>query len=636
MVKYSCVFFICLLFVLANDINAQNSVLVNFGKSSCTPGGSPASFGLIKNPLTGTPQLIADCDFSQQQPNYNAVYIAYNPKENKVYIADTRDDIQTKIWVLDIGLPANLQCPAAITTAPGYSYNYVASNFEFDNNGDLWSLSNGGNVSITGLCNIDKFDVSNGNILGSKPLQFSAGNFPSTVESGDLTILPNGRMFAVLGYPVSNLYEITNYNTTGGTASATFLAAIPQPCFGIAYLNGLLELTGTDQANSCYYYTYNIAGGTLSTINAFQNGLAPIDNSSITPSTGCTKRLLNAVKINSNTADLVYEIYTENLGNVILNNINVADNLAMPYGAANVSNVSVSFVPGSNAANLVLNPAYNGTTNTSILNPGQNLPNKVLANRDYFFKVQVRCRVTNLNNVVTYLNSAVASANIGAGSAVSTVAVSDSSNNGDTTLADPNKNGNASDAGENVPTPFSFGALPVRFINAGAILVNQKTALISWQVAVPMENASTFEIEFSIDGRNWGRAGVLAIDNLKNANWQFTHNNIPAGNLYYRIKQTDKDGSFAYSRIALLKNKTGQGYVVYPNPANNFIAVSSGSNVSANTTIQLFDATGRLVANKLMQNSNEEISTAALPPGTYLLKVINTDEAKAFKVLVQH
>ena len=199
-----------------------------------------------------------------------------------------------------------------------------------------------------------------------------------------------------------------------------------------------------------------------------------------------------------------------------------------------------SFVTGSNAANLVLNPAYNGTNVTSLLNTGQNLPNKVLANRDYFFKLQVSCRVTNLNNTTTYLNSAIAKADIGSSNVLSTVAVSDSSNNGDTTVVDPNKNGNAADAGENVPTPFNFSVLPVKFINASATLLNQHTALIKWQVATPMVNAATFEIEFSTNGRNWNKAGELNIDNAIKANWQFTHTNIPTGNLYYRIRRSEE------------------------------------------------------------------------------------------------
>jgi hypothetical protein len=626
----ACVF--TLLFA-GNQSCAQNSLLVNFGSNSCN--SSVPYFSLIKNPLSQTPEAIATCNVSAQQSSYFSVFIAYNPLNNRIYLADIKNGINTNIWVLDMGLPASISCPASIPVSPTYAYNYVSNNFEFDNNGDLWSFSNYN--SITGQCNIDKFDVDNGAVISSKLIQFPAGNFPTTIQSGDLTILPNGRMFAVLGNGACRLYEITNYNTPGGVATATFLTLMPKDCYGIAYLNGLLEITGMDFNGTCYYYDYNIAANTLGAEKQFQNGQAPIDNTSLTPSLGCTKRLVSTTMVNSTTADLVYEIYLENLGNVILNNVNVTDNLANTFGAANVSNVNVSFVPGANAPNLALNPSYNGTTNTSLLLQGQNLKNKVLANNDYYFKVQLSCRASNLVPNVTYLNSAVGNANIGSANVASAVAVSDSSNNGSPALVDPNANGNASDIAENIPTPFSLTVLPVRFINVSATLVNQNNALVKWQVATPMENAASFIVEFSRDGRNWNTSGTIHIDNNSKAYWQFTHANIPTGNLYYRIKQTDKDGTFTYSRVVLVKNKTtGNGYVIYPNPANNFIAISTGYDAVNKATLQLLDATGRLLLNKTITSSNEEINTAAYQSGTYLLRVVNEEDVVTYKVIIRH
>ena len=113
---------------------AQNSILVNFGSNSCS--NSVPGFSLIKDPLSAAPSALTNCDMSLQLPNYFAVFIAYNPLNNKIYVADVRSGIDTKIWQLDMGLPANITCPA-IPVSPTYSYNYIANNFEFDNNGKL-------------------------------------------------------------------------------------------------------------------------------------------------------------------------------------------------------------------------------------------------------------------------------------------------------------------------------------------------------------------------------------------------------------------------------------------------------------------------------------------------------------------
>ncbi len=239
------------------------------------------------------------------------------------------------------------------------------------------------------------FDINTGVVINSRILQFPAGNFPTSVTSGDLTITPNGRMFATLGSNSSQLYEITNYNSNSN-ATATFLKTLPQNCFGIAYLNGQLEITGFDLVG-CYYFDYNIGTNTLGFVKPFQNGQSPIDNTSFSPALGTTKQIINTTIINATTVDIVYELYVKNMGNTILNNINVSDDLASAFGNGNVSNVSIAFTPGANNANLVLNPTYNGTTITNLLLPNQQLPNQQAANTDYFFKVQVSCRISSID-----------------------------------------------------------------------------------------------------------------------------------------------------------------------------------------------------------------------------------------------
>jgi hypothetical protein len=621
--------------LITNFLAAQNSVLVNFGSNTCTTSDIP-NFSLIKSPLTGLPVMLANCDLSAQTANFYSVFIAYNPKDNKIYVADIRDNIQTKIWVLDVGLPFNMNCPPTIPVAPTYAYSYISNNFEFDNNGDLWSFSNYN--SATGQCNMDKFDVNTGAVINTRILQFPAGNFPTTIQSGDLTILPNGRMFASLGSGVCRLYEINDYSSTTTTASATYLKTLPKDCYGIAFINGTIELTGSTFSGNCYYYDYNITTGELGVEKAFQNGQLPIDNTSITPAVGCTKQLLNAIKVNSNTADLTYEIYAVNMGNVVLNNLQIMDNLSATFGAANVSNVSASFVDGANAAGLILNPAFNGTTVTEILKPGQNLPNKILLNKNSYCKVIVNCRATNLNASTIYYNTAIAKGDIGSANAFSLVDVSDSSNNGESSVVDPNKNGNAGDVGENVPTPYVFTTLPVKFMAVTASFINKKSVQIKWNVATPLVNATSFNIEFSADAISWHWIGSLAVENTNSGQYNFTHYNIPAGKLFYRIKQTDTDGSFVYSSIVSMNNSSSaNGFVVYPNPVSDMIKITGPAlALGVNASAILFDATGRVLVDTNIVSAVTSISVGHLPNGTYLLKMNTANQSSIQKIIIKH
>ncbi|MEO6636784.1 MAG: T9SS type A sorting domain-containing protein, partial [Ginsengibacter sp.] len=567
-------------------------------------------------------------------PDIFAVFIAYNPKNNKTYVADIRSGVDTKIWALDLGLPADINCPAVINTTPDYTYSYISNNFEFDNNGDLWSFSN--YDLSTGICNMDKFDVTNGSVINSRPVQFPAGNFPTSITSGDLTILPNGRMFATLGSSPSRLYEITNYSSTSTNAIATFLTALPLNCYGIAYLNGQLEITGSDFSGNCYYFDYNISANVLGTEKVFQAGQLPIDNTSITPSLGVTMQLLNATKINQNTADLTFEIFVKSLGNVSLNDINVSNDLASVFGAANISNINVSFVPGANAAGLVLNAGFNGSNNMSLLAANQNLVNQTSSNTDYFFKLRVGLRVTNLV-LKQYLSSALGSATIGSQANLSLINISDSSNNGPETVVDPNYNGNAGEAGENIPTPFDFATLPVKFIGINASLIDNNTSSLRWTVATPTINTDKFIIEYSPDARTWNSAGVINIVNANQGSYKFVHNNIPSGDLYYRVKETDIDGAYVYSNIVLLYHRNSFGsFVIFPNPANNYISISAPNNIAGNTLLTLYDALGKKLFSKMMAGAADELNTSALPDGTYVLKIGNNNISVTRKVLVRH
>ena len=617
---------------LSNVSVAQNSLLVNFGSASCNGSGEPA-FSLIKDPLTDTASNLLTCSLANQVPDIFAVFVAYNPKDNKLYAADIRAG-NTKIWVLDIGLPANINCPLNLSATPDYTYSYVSNNFEFDNNGDLWSFS--GYNDTLGQCNIDKFDVTTGTVLNTRTVQFPEGYFPTSISSGDITILPNGRMFATLGSFPSKLYEIKNYNTSTN-ATALFLDSLPQSCYGIAYLNGKLEITGTDFSGTCYYYTYDIATNFLDSIQSFQDGQLPIDNTSITPSVGVTKQLVNMVKVNNNTADLTYDIYARNLGNVALNNINVSDNLAGVYGQGNVSNISVAFVPGENAADLLLNPSYNGNNDSYLLMAGQNLNNQTSVNTDYFLKLRLSFRVTNLNPAIVYENSAIGTATIGSIGTSSFSNVADSSNNGPESAVDPNNDGNATEPGENVPTPFNFGTLPVKFISVNASLIDKTSALVRWIVATPTVNSDKFDVEFSTDGKNFNAIGNLKIDNTNESNYQFLHSGVPGGNLYYRIRETDIDGEYVYSDIIVLRNNNTSGRVfIFPNPANNYITVTAPTNGVGKTQIILYDALGKIVTSSILSATTKTINTDLFPDGTYVLKVISNGTITAQKVLIMH
>lgn len=600
---------------LPTVLRSQQSILVNFGSAACTNSTSP-SFSLIRQPFGPTPVVLAQCDMKAQLPDYFSVFIAYNPKDNKLYVCDNRNGLQSKIWRIDAGLPTHIACPASISLSPTFTHSYISNNFEFDNNGDLWSLA--AYDVATGQCRMDKFDEETGAIINTRVLQFPAGNFPTSIYSGDITILPNGRMFATLGSNPSRLYEILNYSNTSGNASAVFLQTLPLNCYGIAYLNGELEITGSNLVNDCYYYRYSIADNTLSAALPFQNGQAPIDNTSLTPTLGTTKQLLQSSLVNATTADLTYEVFIRNMGNVILNDINIEENLEDAFGVGNVSNVSIEFAPGGNPAGLVLSPSFNGVSQTWMFNTGQSLPNQTTGS-NYFARILLRCRVSNLQPAKVYLNNVIGRATIN--NEVDRINISDSSNNGPSTAIDPNNDGNPTGIGENTPTPFSLGVLPVKFLQVQAIRQN-RDALLKWEIAVPANGAAYFLPQYSTDGVNWVALEKMPVADIQLRNYQAMHTNAPSGSVYYRILQADVDGKTIYSPVVMLNALGSQSNVMlYPNPVKQGAGVHINGMGIAPANLYLRDANGRLLRNVSIAGSNYQMSTNGLPAGVYYLQI---------------
>ena len=151
-----------------------------------------------------------------------------------------------------------------------------------------------------------------------------------------------------------------------------------------------------------------------------------------------------------------------------------------------------------------------------------------------------------------------------------------------------------------------------------------------------MVNALSFEVEFSADGRTWYRLGSLQILNANQGKFEFPHINIPVGKIYYRIKQLDNDGTYIYSRLVVINNKSANnGFLIYPNPATDIIQVTALDNTTQ-SFIELYDAVGRKLFSKTMTAPSFDINTSYFPNGTYTLRIINKESTTIEKIIIKH
>ena len=172
--------------------------------------------------------------------------------------------------------------------------------------------------------------------------------------------------------------------------------------------------------------------------------------------------------------------------------------------------------------------------------------------------------------------------------------------------------------------------------------------LLQWQTASEINNAG-FALERSADGT---RFSSIAFVNSKAEqgnstallDYNYTDARPLAGNNYYRLKQTDKDGKVNYSNIVLLKGEKVNGVFIsslYPNPAQNEVNVRIESSVAKRVTLVVTDISGRILMkrNEQLQSGTTLVSviTSQLVQGSYLMKVICDDgcESPVMKFMKQ-
>lgn len=183
----------------------------------------------------------------------------------------------------------------------------------------------------------------------------------------------------------------------------------------------------------------------------------------------------------------------------------------------------------------------------------------------------------------------------------------------------------------------STNPLPVELLDFDAVLQNSKVKL-SWITASETNN-DFFEVERSSDGIMFqiiGRVkGAGNSNDLRSYTWMDT---VPLNNIsYYRLKQTDFDGTSDYSVIKMIDIKKAlideTGIVVYPNPIIgqsfniSFTDLETFVQDSTEVMVKLYDEIGRIVYKAELPFSKNENAIYVsmnnrLKSGIYVLNVV--------------
>ena len=184
--------------------------------------------------------------------------------------------------------------------------------------------------------------------------------------------------------------------------------------------------------------------------------------------------------------------------------------------------------------------------------------------------------------------------------------------------------------------------LPIHLISFQGNMNKNNKVTLNWTVA-DNENANSFEVERSYNGRDFTTAGVVfASEKMGTEKYSFYETTTGTDKVMYRLKMIDKNREVDYSRILIfqLKSTTANNIRIIGNPVNDKLTFSYTSSVSQSVDLKVYDMSGKIVL-KNKVTSLEGSNVVSLPlsstfkAGMYIVEVNNGAELQSSKFIKQ-
>lgn len=164
--------------------------------------------------------------------------------------------------------------------------------------------------------------------------------------------------------------------------------------------------------------------------------------------------------------------------------------------------------------------------------------------------------------------------------------------------------------------------LPINLLTFMAEVKNGTVAL-SWSTASEINN-DYFTLERSLDLHHWYK--IATVDGAGNSEsvlyYQETDLSPHAGVSYYRLKQTDFDGTFEYFDVAKVIVDKGNFLRIYPNPSDNYFTISTGYDLQPEQ-VEVYNTFGvKMPVATSKANGNTILDAAHYPPGNYIIQIV--------------
>lgn len=182
----------------------------------------------------------------------------------------------------------------------------------------------------------------------------------------------------------------------------------------------------------------------------------------------------------------------------------------------------------------------------------------------------------------------------------------------------------------------SSDPLPITLLSFTAVYNSHNyTVDLIWFTTAEINN-DYFTIERGKDGMEFSPIGYVAGAGNSNTllRYDFADEQPLTGINYYRLKQTDYDGTYDYSPIVAVNiDEVLPELTVFPNPASKYIHIRIDNPHSLENSWELLSLNGRLVKSGSFSGDFETLLLKDLPNGTFLLRIFRKDFSATLKII---
>ncbi len=186
------------------------------------------------------------------------------------------------------------------------------------------------------------------------------------------------------------------------------------------------------------------------------------------------------------------------------------------------------------------------------------------------------------------------------------------------------------DFGPKFPVRITDNVVPVELVSFN---VNETTGgvRLNWITSSEVNNKG-FAVQRKKEQEiQWSDISFIngAITTANTQNYSFVDKDAGQGNIYYRLKQIDLDGSYAYSKVVEIQLSALSDYTLtqnYPNPFNPSTSINYQLPADSYVKIIIYDLLGREVTTLVNENQpagdhTVEFNAVNLSSGLYFYKL---------------